>query len=77
MLKFKNFFLTQVDNKQLRLDKALEFQQRYQDVLQNVSNWLDVTEQKLFAPDSGMTAEEKVKENEVFIEKHNWKLNKI
>jgi len=57
--------LLQVDNKQLRLDKALEFQQRYQDALQNVSNWLDLAEQKLFAPDANLSAEEKVKENEV------------
>ena len=55
----------QVDDKQFRLEKALEFQQRYQDALQNVSGWLDLAEQKLFAPDSTMNSEEKVKENEV------------
>ena len=55
----------QVDDKQLRLEKALEFQQRYQDALHNVSGWLDLAEQKLFAPDSSMNSEEKVKENEV------------
>ncbi|KAH3846261.1 hypothetical protein DPMN_088560 [Dreissena polymorpha] len=54
----------QVDDKQLRLDKALEFQQSYQDALANVSRWLDLTEQKLFAPDSTMNSEEKVQENE-------------
>ena len=56
----------QVDDKQIRLDKVLEFQQRYQDALHKVSSWLDLAEQKLFAPDSTMNSEEKVKENEVY-----------
>lgn len=55
----------QVDDKQIRLEKVLEFQQRYQDALHKVSSWLDLAEQKLFAPDSTMNSEEKVKENEV------------
>lgn len=54
----------QVDDKQIRLEKVLEFQQRYQDALHKVSSWLDLAEQKLFAPDSTMNSEEKVKENE-------------
>ena len=57
----------QVDDKQLRLDQALEFQQKYQDALKNVSGWLDLAEQKLFAPDANMNSEEKIKENEVKI----------
>ena len=54
-----------MDDKQLRLDQALEFQQKYQDALKNVSGWLDLAEQKLFAPDANMNSEEKIKENEV------------
>jgi len=57
--------LRQVDDKQLRLDKALEFQQRYQDALAAVTRWLDRAEMKLFTPDTTLNSEEKVKENEV------------
>ncbi|KAL3874929.1 hypothetical protein ACJMK2_037881 [Sinanodonta woodiana] len=54
----------QVQDRQLRLDQALEFQQKYQEALQNVSRWLDMAEQKLFNPDPNTDSEEKLKKNE-------------
>ena len=58
---------TQVDDKQLRLDQVLDYQQKYQDALQNISQWLDLAEQKILSPDSDKDSQQKLRENEVNI----------
>ena len=55
---------TQVMDKQVRLDQALEYQQRYQDALQNISQWLDLAEQKILSPDSDKDSHQQLRENE-------------
>ena len=42
----------QMDDKDARLSRALEFQNLYQTALQNISSWLDEVELKLFRRDS-------------------------
>ena len=42
----------QVTDKGARLDKAIDFQNRYQVALQHISQWLDEVEQRLFASSS-------------------------
>ncbi|KAK3090167.1 hypothetical protein FSP39_009684 [Pinctada imbricata] len=54
----------QVEDRQIRLDQALEFQQKYQDALQNISSWLDLAEQKLFNPEGDRDSQDRVRENE-------------
>jgi hypothetical protein len=55
----------QCEDRQLRLDNVLGFQQKYQDALENISSWLDVAEQKLFSSDAHFDPGDMVKDNEV------------
>lgn len=58
---------TEVKDKQLRLDEALEFQQRFQDALLSASTWLDSVELKLSSPQHGKSTEEELKDTEVVL----------
>jgi nesprin-1 len=51
---------TQVVDKQLRLDQALDYQQKYQDALQNISQWLDLAEQKIMSPDGDKNSQQQL-----------------
>lgn len=55
----------QVEDKQLRLDQALDYQQRYQEALQNISQWLDLAEQRIMSPVSDKDSQQQLRENEV------------
>ena len=54
----------QVDDKQTRLERALQFQYLYQQVMQNISDWLDDVELKLFGSGFDKDAEQHLRENE-------------
>ena len=55
----------QVTDKQVRLERALVFQQQYQEAMQSVSAWLDSVELKLFSGDYEKNTEEQLKDNGV------------
>ena len=55
----------QVDDKQLRLDQTLDYQQRYQEALLNISDWLDDIELRLFDGKFQHNTEQHLINNEV------------
>ena len=55
----------QIKDKQMRLEMTLEFQQKYQEALMNISGWLDDVELKLFAAQHGQDMEGHLKDTEV------------
>ncbi len=57
----------QVDDKQTRLERTLEFQYLYQQAMQNVSDWLDDVELKLFGSGFDKSTEERLRENEALL----------
>lgn len=57
----------QVEDRQLRFEQTMAFQQKYHDTLQGMSSWLDTVEYKLFSPESDKDADIKIKESEVGI----------
>ena len=55
----------QVDDKQARLDQTLDYQQKYQDALVNISGWLDDIELRLFEGSLPNDTEKHIAENNV------------
>ena len=62
---YQLFTCIQVDDKQARLDETLDYQQRYQDALYNISGWLDDIELRLFDGTFQQDTEQHLKDNNV------------
>ncbi|XP_076463748.1 nesprin-1-like isoform X5 [Babylonia areolata] len=54
----------QVDDKQLRLDTALSFQQQMQSALTSMSSWLDSAEHIVLGPSSAQSEHDRLRQNE-------------
>ena len=54
----------QVDDKETRLQRALQFQYLYQQAMENISGWLDDVELKLFGSGFDKDTEQHLRENE-------------
>ncbi len=55
----------QVEDRQVRVEQALFFQQQYQQGLQTISSWLDSAQLRLLAPDTATSTEQQLRDNEV------------
>lgn len=65
LLSFWQQLQDQCEDRQLRLDNVLGFQQTYQEALENISSCLDHAERKLFHSDAEFYSGDMLKDNEV------------